>query len=223
MKYGLDIYLPGAGREVLYSLDSTSPFMAFAEGDIINTSGLSPNAISALKSIREEFPEKYPHGIALRVMCVEHMIREGKSDITHKVCLFTGLMTSQHRELVDGRNGVRGLRFDQVKRKASPSLYTCSVAKGTRCKSYEPSHRGACALSPLTQGFTWICVSWSGSSPSLVVSATADAVGTATKARRFCKSASVNGASLVNCNSWTASDKPTKKHCGLRSVTKSAG
>jgi hypothetical protein len=73
VRYLLEIYVPGNVDSLLANFEAESPFMAISKGDFLN-----PRSWYGA--------DKYK---LLRAVNVEHILLEGETRTTHKVCVFT--------------------------------------------------------------------------------------------------------------------------------------
>lgn len=73
-RYVLEVYTPGRFQDVLYTVESSEPFLTISRGDLLNPR-----------------PWNLDIGDVLRVTAVEHVIWERESDgtVRHKLMVFT--------------------------------------------------------------------------------------------------------------------------------------
>lgn len=85
-RYGLEIYEPGSIEDIWVTLESDTPFMAFNEGDIINS--------KMFPSLRPNYEEKI-----LRIVRLEHFLWEASGIVKHKI----GVVTEAVKDSVEER------------------------------------------------------------------------------------------------------------------------
>jgi hypothetical protein len=87
MKYTLLIYVPGgSGYDVLCHLESDTPFMPIARGDLLNPRSWSHRS-------RDLTDPACPHGVVLRVTGLEHFICEAGGRVSrHSIGVFTAAL-----------------------------------------------------------------------------------------------------------------------------------